>query len=236
MLAAYNLDGAALPPKTLCLTFDDGPGDTTGDGPGPKTVRLAEYLASEGLHVTFFFTGRHIGQYPEEAKQVLQLGHTIGNHTYNHPDFLKPNSFEGGETMITEIEKTQALISSFYTNKNIYFRAPYGSWSQEVADTLNSQLNSDVNYIGPIGWDINENDWLYWLNSLSPEECAEAYLQSIEKAGKGIVIMHDSTTDNETMRLNNRTFETVKILVPRLRSLGYRFVQLHEVPGIPAAQ
>jgi len=232
MFAGINLNGAGLPPKTLCLTFDDGPGETAGDGPGPKTVRLAEYLAGEGLFVTFFFTGRHIAQYPGETQRVLQLGHTIGNHTYNHPDFLKPKSFEDGETMITEIEKTQQLISRFYNSKNIYFRAPYGSWSPEIADILNSQLSNDVNYIGPIGWDVNENDWLYWLNSLSPEECADAYLQSIEKTGRGIVIMHDSTTDNETMRLNNRTYETVKILIPQLKSRGYQFVRLNEIPGI----
>ena len=231
MFADTNINGAALPHKTLCLTFDDGPGETHGDGPGPKTIRLAEYLAQEEIFVTFFFTGRHIAQYPQLAKQVLNLGHTIGNHTYNHPDFTKPGTFINGETAVSEIEKTQSLISAFYNSSNIYFRAPYGTWSKQIAATLNTQLKDGINYIGPIGWDINENDWQFWFNSASPEECAAAYLRKIEEVGRGIVIMHDSTTDNDVMRLNNRTYETIKILVPRLKRLGYSFVGLQQVTG-----
>ena len=38
-----------VPAKTLCLTYDDGPGATTGNGPGPRTAQLAEYLHNEGI-------------------------------------------------------------------------------------------------------------------------------------------------------------------------------------------
>jgi peptidoglycan/xylan/chitin deacetylase (PgdA/CDA1 family) len=43
-----------FPPKTLCLTFDDGPGETIGDGPGPKTLKLAKFLNKNGIRATFF--------------------------------------------------------------------------------------------------------------------------------------------------------------------------------------
>lgn len=228
MLANENVTAAHLPPKTLCLTFDDGPGETLGNGPGPKTLRLAKYLAEENIQATFFMTGRHLAAHPHIAPQVLALGHTIGNHTYNHPDFTKPETFTHGETMVSEIEKTQALINQGYHNKHIYFRAPYGTWSAEIAQELNSKLGNDINYIGPIGWDINENDWHFWLNNLAPEDCADAYLQGIQKVGKGIVVMHDSTTDIEAIKLNNRTFEMVQILLPKLKEEGYTFVRLED--------
>lgn len=229
MFANNNINASHLSPKTLCFTFDDGPGETDGDGPGPKTLRLAKYLAEENIYATFFTTGKHLAAHPHIAPQVLALGHTIGNHTYNHPDFTKPETFVHGETMVSEIENTQQLINKVYNNKNIYFRAPYGTWSAEIAKELNEKLSDDINYIGPIGWDINENDWHFWLNNKSPEECAVAYFEGIEKAGKGIVVMHDSTTDIEAIKLNNRTFEMVQLLVPKLKQEGYTFVRLEDV-------
>lgn len=232
MLANHNLNGSTLPYKTLCFTFDDGPGETNGDGPGPKTIRLAEYLIAEGIYATFFMTGKHLSQYPHLARQVWDMGHTVGNHTWHHPDFLKPETFVPGETKVTEIEKTQKLISAFNPANNIFFRAPYGTWSEDVAAELNASLKTGINYIGPIGWDVNENDWNFWLNKNTPGSCAAAYLQGIQQAGRGIVVMHDSTTDHEEIKLNNRTLEMVKILVPQLKNLGYKFVRLQDVPGI----
>jgi peptidoglycan/xylan/chitin deacetylase (PgdA/CDA1 family) len=231
MLSASQLTGILLPHKTLCLTFDDGPGETTGPGRGPKTVKLAQHLHDEGIAATFFMTGRHIAQYPHLINQVLHLGHTIGNHTYNHPDFLKPETFANGETIISEVGKTQRLISEYYAAENIYFRAPYGSWSEVAANTINN-MAGNINFMGPIGWDINANDWQFWFNEQSAEDCAAAYMKAIEETGKGIIVMHDSTTDNDIMRINNLTFETVQLLVPRLKAMGYTFVPLQSVPGI----
>ncbi len=232
MFSQTQFTGSLFPPKTLCLTFDDGPGETAGTGPGPKTIPLAEYLFIQGIAATFFLVGRHIALYPHLVQRILDLGHIIGNHTYNHPDFLKPKTFINGEDAVSEIAKTEGLISNTYKNKQVFFRAPYGSWSPEIANMLNRDLKTKVDYIGPVGWDVNENDWMFWLHGLAAEECAEAYLKAIVEADHGIIVMHDSTSDNDRMRLNNRTFETVKILVPRLKSLGYSFVSLGQVPGL----
>lgn len=232
MFSQTPITGSSLPPKTLCLTFDDGPGETVGNGAGPKTIPLAKYLFNENIQAAFFLTGRHIAQYPHLVQQILDYGHSIGNHTYNHPDFFRPETFINGENVISEIKKTEQLIADTYSGKNIYFRSPYGSWSPEIADMLNRDLKTDINYIGTIGWDISENDWKFWFNSQPPEECAEAYLQAVINTGRGIVVMHDSTTDNDIMRQNNRTYEAVKILVPRLKNLGYSFVSLRQIPGI----
>jgi peptidoglycan/xylan/chitin deacetylase (PgdA/CDA1 family) len=57
MFSHFPLSGNSLPSKTLCLTFDDGPGETMRDGPEPKTVQLAEYLNEESIFATFFMVG-----------------------------------------------------------------------------------------------------------------------------------------------------------------------------------
>ena len=41
--------------------------------------------------------------------------------------------------------------------------------------------------------------------------------------------MHDSTTDLVKARDNNQTFEVIKILVPKLKELGYSFVSLRDI-------
>jgi peptidoglycan/xylan/chitin deacetylase (PgdA/CDA1 family) len=228
MFSVIPLHARNIPAKTLCLTFDDGPGETIGIGPGPKTLELARYLHDEKIVACFFMTGIHIIQYPEIPQQVSELGHIIGSHSFTHArsftEFLKM-----GWDIIAEIEMTDRLISTFNPDHTIYFRAPWGEWSAEVATLLNEKLNKQLNHLGPVHWDIGARDWSFWLNGDSSEHCAAHYLQEIQSKKRGIVLMHDSTTDLVKARDNNLTFETVSLLIPQLKDLGYSFVSLKEI-------
>jgi peptidoglycan/xylan/chitin deacetylase (PgdA/CDA1 family) len=229
MFSINQFRGTTLPEKVLCFTFDDGPGKTQGNGPGPKTVRLAEYLGEQGVFATFFMVGELIAQDPYILSEVSGLGHLIGNHTYYHQQPL-PELLKAGEDIVSEIERTNELIAQFSPDNTIYFRAPWGEWSAEVADELNAKLNGDLNHIGPFYWDIDSRDWACWQAGESAEKCADECLDQIRKVNRGIVLMHDSSADLMHARMNNLTFETVKILVPRLKAMGYSFVRLDQVP------
>ena len=76
-----DIKGNQLPPKTLCLTYDDGPGETRGDGSGPRTLELGRYLFVQGIRATFFVVGKNVERYPEVLPQLQAWGHLIGNHT-----------------------------------------------------------------------------------------------------------------------------------------------------------
>ena len=228
MFSIGQYNGASLSDHTLCLTFDDGPGHTEGDGPGPKTVRLAEYLYSEGILATFFMVGAHIKKYPEAPRKVAALGHIIGNHTFQHLKPL-PKHLSDNDDVVEEIELTDRLIKEFNLDNKIYFRAPWGSWSVEVAEKLNKDLHDGLDHIGPYFWDIESSDWSFWNQMKTAEECAAAYLSKVEAVRKGIVLMHDSTADLVVARNNNRTYETIKILILELKRRGYRFVSLREI-------
>jgi peptidoglycan/xylan/chitin deacetylase (PgdA/CDA1 family) len=210
------------------LTFDDGPGETRGNGAGPKTLELARYLHNEKIEACFFMTGIHLIQYPEIAPKVQELGHIIGNHSFTHarsfPEFLKT-----GWDIVAEIEMTDNLIKKYNSNDTIYFRAPWGEWNEEVARELNSKISNHLNHIGPFHWEVNANDWNFWFRGENSENCAAQYLKEIRSANRGIVLMHDSTTDLVKARENNLTFETIKILVPKLKDLGYSFVSLRDL-------
>src|SRR5947209_9376169 len=68
-------------PKQLALTYDDGPND-------PHTLHLLDVLAKHDVKATFFLIGKHVAAKPEIARRIAGAGHTIGNHTYNHPNLL----------------------------------------------------------------------------------------------------------------------------------------------------
>jgi peptidoglycan-N-acetylglucosamine deacetylase len=59
------------------LTFDDGPHPAT-------TPKLLELLEADNSHATFFLIGSNCKRYPELVRAILDGGHVIGNHTYNH--------------------------------------------------------------------------------------------------------------------------------------------------------
>src|SRR5205085_1368420 len=83
----FDLDIKAdrLAPKTICLTYDDGPGETPSPGPGPRTRGLGRYLFEQGIQATFFMLGQHIERYPSLPRELRAWGHLVGNHTYSHP-------------------------------------------------------------------------------------------------------------------------------------------------------
>lgn len=227
MWSAQPINGKSLSNKTLCLTFDDGPGETFGDVPGPKTINLAEYLNDQGISATFFVVGKYVERYPCILPKLIQLGHLVGNHTYSHPDLVQ--KFNSGEDIVEEVTKTDILIRKYVPSDKVYFRAPYGSWMETISATLNQKLNNELQYLGPYAWDINGEDWAHWRDKLSEEKCAHRYMSEIVKKNHGIVLMHDSIADNDDMKANNLTFETIRIIVPQLKSLGYKFIRLDEI-------
>src|SRR4051794_10902380 len=95
MFSLDQIDGLHLPDKTLCLTFDDGPGETLNEGPGPKTMPLAQYLYGENISATFFCVGQHIEIYPSILTELDKLGHFVGHHTYSHPSMT--DLFDSGQ-------------------------------------------------------------------------------------------------------------------------------------------
>jgi peptidoglycan/xylan/chitin deacetylase (PgdA/CDA1 family) len=227
VLAPHLLTGATtMPAGTLCLTFDDGPGETAGNGPGPKTLLLARYLADEEVPAAFFMCGAHVAELPEAPASVRALGHLVGNHTWHH--WHLPAALAAGRDVVGEVAETDAVLG-LPADEAVFVRPPYGDWSPDVADALNAAPEVGAGRFGPVGWDVETDDWMLWQRRASPDEAAAAVLAQIELVGRGIVLMHDSTADLADARAGNAAYETTQVLVPRLRERGYRFVGLDQV-------
>jgi peptidoglycan/xylan/chitin deacetylase (PgdA/CDA1 family) len=76
------LRGGELPAGQIALTFDDGPHVT-------RTPRVLQILADARIKATFFEIGRNAASHPEIARRVLAAGHTIGSHTFSHPNMSR---------------------------------------------------------------------------------------------------------------------------------------------------
>lgn len=230
MFRTSQFTGARLADKHLCLTFDDGPDEIEGDGPGPKTLKIAEFLHGMDISATFFMLGRNIVQHPHIVQQVHDWGHTVGWHTYSHPSLRA--DFEQGKDILQEFARTQELVSDALGTRRIYFRPPYGHWSPAVKQHLCRNLRTAGNYYGPYHWvnvDTNFHDWYMWRNQASATTCADGYWLEIDRLRRGIILMHDTSADNADDRNNNLTFEMLEILIPRLKDAGYQFVSISEI-------
>ncbi|HPM12923.1 MAG TPA: polysaccharide deacetylase family protein, partial [Bacteroidales bacterium] len=95
--------------KTVYLTFDDGPVPV-------YTPWVLDILDSYNVKATFFCVGDNVIKYPEIFNSIIQRGHTVGSHTFNHLNgwkTLNTNYFEN-------VCKAAQLV------KSTLFRPPYG--------------------------------------------------------------------------------------------------------------
>ena len=102
-----------------------------------------------------------------------------------------------------------------------------------AADILN-RSGRFYDYVGPINWDISAADYDFWKRSASAADCAAAYLEKIDRVGRGIILMHDSSEDPD-VQPRNQALAATRILVPALKAKGYRFVGLDDVPQVRSA-
>ncbi|HLJ97660.1 MAG TPA: polysaccharide deacetylase family protein [Gemmataceae bacterium] len=237
MFSDCDIKGSQLPTKTLCLTYDDGP--------GPHTAELGRYLFEQGIQAAFFVIGRHAEHQQATLRHLRNWGHLIGNHTYSHPGLVA--LAESGGDVVDELVRTDAIIRPFLSGGIALFRAPYGNWRQKlhldssedkpvslVAEILN-RCAALWHYIGPVNWDISAEDWDFWTQGLPAERCVQRYLEIISRKQRGIVLMHDSSED-EAVRAKNGALQATQLLVPALRQQGYRFVGLNSIPQICKAR
>lgn len=158
--------------KKIYLTFDDGP------IPQVTEWTLAQ-LKKHNAKATFFCIGDNIQKHPEIFQKVIENGHAIGNHTFNH--------LKGWETSLEDYIENTKKCSKTMANCQLntehcqLFRPPYGKIKPSQAKALR-KLGYKI-----IMWDIISMDF---DQTISREECLNNVLRNIESGS--IIVFHDS--------------------------------------------
>jgi peptidoglycan/xylan/chitin deacetylase (PgdA/CDA1 family)/TolA-binding protein len=179
--ASREVFGTDFAPKSVALTFDDGP--------HPRyTEQVLALLRKYGIHACFFELGENLGavaaggevklsRTADVAKKVLEDGHVIANHSFTHPVLPKLSP----EQRTSEIERTSLLLTRVAGRKPDLFRAPYGARNQQILD----QVTSDG--LKSVMWNIDSLDWADPI----PESIAMRVLHELTQKQKGIILFHD---------------------------------------------
>lgn len=185
----------------VVLTFDDGPA-------GP-TARVLDALAKECALATFFVIGRNAEETPAIIRREVADGHSVGSHTYSHP--ASTLRLMDDADARAEVERGMAALDKASGGKAApFFRFPGFADTPALVDWLEGQG------VTIFGSDLWASDW----SPMSPKGELELVMARLEKAGKGIVLFHDSKA---------QTAQMLPDFLRELKTRGYRLV--HVVPG-----
>ncbi|HZK38418.1 MAG TPA: polysaccharide deacetylase family protein [Clostridia bacterium] len=110
---------------------------------------MLETLNKENINITFFVTGRWAERFPDLMRQIVDNGHEIGSHGYQHLDYRKLTLEQNEE----QIKKADEILSKYTENKIILFAPPSGSYND------NTLVASDKLGYKTILWTIDTIDW-----------------------------------------------------------------------------
>lgn len=166
--------------NTVHLTFDDGPIPEV-------TPWVLSELKKYNAKATFFCIGENIEKHPQIFKQIIDDGHAVGNHTYNHINGWEIETSE----YIKNVLKAQDVINSEFRilNSELLFRPPYGKMTSKQAKIL-QQKGFKI-----LMWDVLSYDY---DASISKKKCLQNIQKNIDSGS--IVVLHDSLKAENNIR------------------------------------
>jgi peptidoglycan/xylan/chitin deacetylase (PgdA/CDA1 family) len=194
--AAYN--SCNVSDNSIAITFDDGPHPQL-------TPKLLDLLKERGIKATFYVIGKNVEAYPEIAKRIVDEGHEIGNHTWNHPALSKL----GAAKVKSEMDRTTEIIVKTTGVTPATMRPPYGATNA----TLNKRLDEEFG-MKVIMWSVDPQDWKY----RNADRVASQLIENTKSGG--ILLAHDIHAS--TVAAMPRTLDT-------LTSKGFKFVTVTEL-------
>jgi peptidoglycan/xylan/chitin deacetylase (PgdA/CDA1 family) len=193
-----------LPDGTIALTFDDGPDPS-------RTPRILKILADAGVKATFFEIGRNAAAHPDVARRVRAAGHTVGSHTFSHPNMSHLDE-PHAETEMESGEASVSLALGVRPNELLFFRFPYG------AKTAGEQGFVDRRGEATFFWNMDSEDW----RIRDPHKLFLNVLAELDRARHGIILFHD---------IHEQTVIVLPHVLAELRARKMKTVVFVPAPG-----
>lgn len=186
----YNKDD-----KMVAFTFDDGPYT-------PNAIKFMEILEKYNAKGTFYILGSRIEGQEQTLRDLLNQGHQIAIHSYEHLDF----NMLTVQQITDQIEKAAALIDKAAGYPSDYYvRTPYGNLTQDKKSVLPYTFTN---------WSVDSEDWRF----RDAAKICDLTLSTVTDGS--IVLMHE---------LYDETLESLECILPQLQKEGYQFVTVKEL-------
>ncbi len=193
----YNGDTTQL---EVALTFDDGPNPY-------YTPEVLDVLQRYKVKATFFCVGSLVTAYPGLVQQEYAAGHTVGNHSWSHPQL----PLLSGTQIQRQLGNTSNAIKKILGVPPTFFRPPYGAYDGKVLTLMNSMGLTTVM------WNVDPRDW-------SRPGTNVIINRVVYQTGRGsIILMHDGGGNR------SQTVMALPSIIENLRSQGFTFVTLPQL-------
>lgn len=186
------------PERIAYFTFDDGPTPAL-------TAPLLDTLARFEAKASFFLLGEQSARYPALVRAIDDGGHTIGNHTYSHPDAWNTPA----ALVRDELERTTTLLEDQLQRPLQWMRPPYGRFTRAMRRWCRQHGQRCTM------WDLGPGDY---LASATPQKIEQRILRAVRPGS--IIVLHDNPKSSEV------TPQALASCLHRLREEGWRFAAL----------
>jgi peptidoglycan/xylan/chitin deacetylase (PgdA/CDA1 family) len=156
----WNVPGST---DTVYLTFDDGPIPEV-------TPWVLDQLKEHGAKATFFCLGRNAELYRPIFDRIMEEGHTIGNHTYDHVNGWNTTLF----AYLRNVLQCQQIT------RTDLFRPPYGRITREQAKALEVRFKV-------VMWEVLSADFDV---SIDGQQCYRNVIDNMRPGS--VIVFHDS--------------------------------------------
>ena len=164
--------------KTIYLTFDCGYENGC-------TEQILDVLKAHNAPAAFFVVGNYITSAPDIVRRMAQEGHTVGNHTWSHPDM---SSIADKDAFSEQLQKVRdAYRECTGQEMPMYYRPPQGIYSQE-----NLKMAQELGY-KTVFWSLAYVDW---KTNQQPEESAALEKLNSRIHPGAVVLLHNTSTTN----------------------------------------
>lgn len=166
--------------KILYLTFDDGP--------TPEITQWTlKTLKKYNAKATFFCIGNNVTKYPDIIKNILEEGHSIGNHTQDHVKGWKTST----KNYLENVLKAETIIKNELKEKQQLklYRPPFGQLKNSQGKAI-IQLGYKI-----IMWSVISFDWEH---KITKAQCLENVISKASKKNN-IIVFHDSVKASRNM-------------------------------------
>ena len=186
----------------IWLTFDAGYENGC-------TGQILDVLKAHEVPAAFFLVGNYLEMEPDLVRRMVNEGHTVGNHTWSHPDMSR---IADQAAFAEELEKVEAKYQEI-TGQELpkFYRPPQGNYSED-----NLRLAQEQGY-KTVFWSLAYADW---DNNKQPS-AEEAFSKLIPRIHNGAVVLLHSTSKTNAAILDE--------LLTRWKDMGYRFAPIEEL-------